>query len=188
MNNKITSKTFKAAVAALAFTTLLFGAETTKAQTHEATSDAWRLGIGVEPGVLLNSSDEEYNHFTLGASARLQYDIKEKFSLMLTSGYTHFFAKDQIVFQGVTYKLKDSGVIPVKVGAKIFIPHRIYFSGEVGAGFETVSHGSTDLILSPGIGYAASSGLDIGARYERYSDGGDSGGLISLRVAYGFKL
>jgi len=56
---------------------------------------------------------------------------------MLTGGYTHYFAKDQIVFQDVIYRPKDQGIIPVKVGAKIFIPHRIYFSGEVGAGFET---------------------------------------------------
>jgi hypothetical protein len=186
MYNPITKKSFKAAAAAFAFTALMLGAKTTKAQTH-GTPNAWRLDFGVEPGVLLTSS-EAYNQFTLGGSARLQYDIKENFSLMLTGGYTHYFAKDQIVFQDVIYKPKDQSIIPVKVGAKIFIPHRIYFSGEVGAGFETGKYGSTDLILSPGIGYAASSGVDIGARYERYSANGGAGGMMSLRIAYGFKL
>ena len=71
---------------------------------------------------------------------------------------------------------------------KYFATSNIYFSGEVGAGFETSYADNTKLILSPGIGYANVKGLDVGLRYENFSGQGDNYGLVGLRIAYGFKL
>jgi len=60
MYNPITKKYFKAAVTAFAISALLLGTKNIQAQTRDA-GNAWRLDFGVEPGVLLTSS-EAYNH------------------------------------------------------------------------------------------------------------------------------
>jgi hypothetical protein len=174
----------KTAIAALAVT--LMGI-TAKAQTTTAAPapgyTPWKLGVGLETG--LTDATESYNKFVLGGTLRLQYDTKGPVAFMLTSGYYNLFAKN--------YSDKDIGVIPVKLGAKVFFAHNWYFSGEAGAGFETredIIDGKKDtkLILSPGIGYASHYGLDLGLRYENLSGQDYSYGIIALRIAYDFKL
>ena len=91
----------------------------------------------------------------------------------------------------------DLGYIPVKAGFKAFIlKDQLYLLGEAGAAFAvTNGYDKTSLLLSPGIGYATDK-IDISLRYEYFSDFPviDNGtvdeglGLLSLRVAYGFKL
>jgi hypothetical protein len=190
---KIT-KTTKLAAAAIAFAGLLFTNTTTKAQSTGHDSQAWRFGIGVEPGLPVGNM-RDYSHFSLGGTARLQKDLNGSVSLMLTSGYTNFFARNYDTPIGKT-DFKDYGLVPVKAGVKAFFAPHAYVSGEVGAGFETSDNAfngydkGTKLILSPGIGYAMSgSGIDIGVRYDNYSGANSPNyGQVALRVAYGFKL
>jgi hypothetical protein len=140
----------------------------------------FKLGIGANVGYVF---DDAYN-LALGADVRLQYDLTQKTSLTLTTGFTNFF-KDEAV--------KDFGFIPVKAGFKGFIwEDRFYVMGEVGAGFAvTNGYDQTTLILAPSLGYATKF-VDLSLRYEHYSDfvGTDGKGLgqIALRLAYGFKL
>jgi len=171
---------------AAAFTAvvILFGSSA-KAQTSTNNSEytPWRLGIGLETG--LTDASTNYSKFVLGGTARLQYDTKGPVAIMLTSGYYNLFAKN--------YAGKDIGIVPVKLGAKIFFAPKWYFSAEGGAGFETKEDIYTDkkdvkLILSPGIGYASHCGMDFGLRYENLSGQDYSYGIIGLRIAYGFKL
>jgi len=171
---------------AAAFTVaVIFFGSSAKAQTMSTTPapSPWRLGIGVETG--LTDATASYNKFELGGTARLQYNTGGPVAIMLTSGYYNLFAKN--------YNGKDIGVVPVKLGAKIFFAPKWYFSGEAGAGFETKEDAYTGkkdvkLILSPGIGYATSEGVDLGLRYENLSGQDYSYGIIGLRIAYGFKL
>jgi len=163
----------------------LFFGPGAKAQTNTATPapSPWRLGIGLETG--LTDATSSYNKFELGGTARLQYNTGGPIAIMLTSGYYNLFSKN--------YSGKDIGVVPVKIGAKIFFAPKWYFSAEGGAGFETKEDIVTDkkdvkLILSPGIGYATSAGIDLGLRYENLSGQDYSYGIIGLRIAYGFKL
>lgn len=190
---KIT-KTTKLAAAAIAFAGLLFTNTTTKAQSTGHDSQAWRFGIGVEPGLPVGNM-RDFSHFALGGTARLQKDLNGSVSLMLTSGYTNYFARNYDTPVGKT-DFKDYGIVPVKAGVKAFFAPHAYVSGEVGAGFETNDNAyngydkGTKLILSPGIGYAMSgSGIDIGVRYDNYSGANSPNyGQVALRVAYGFKL
>lgn len=164
----------------------IFLGSNVKAQTTSNAGDAWRLGIGVEAGVPTGNRSD-FSKFELGGTARLQYDTKSNLSFMLTSGYYNMFAKDQKIGT-TTYKYDSAGLVPVKAGIKAFATSKIYFSGEVGAGFETNYAKNTKLIVSPGIGYANAGGLDIGVRYENFSGQNDNYGLVGLRLAYGFKL
>jgi len=177
-------KSTKLITAAFAAVIIFFGSNA-KAQTTVNNSDPspWKLGVGLETG--LTDASTNYAKFELGGTARLQYDTKGPFAIMLTSGYYNLYAKN--------YNGKDIGVIPVKLGAKIFFAPKWYFSSEAGAGLETREDAYTGkkdvkLILSPGIGYASHCGLDLGLRYENLSGQDYSYGIIGLRIAYGFKL
>ncbi len=175
------------AIAALA----IFFTTNVKAQTVDKS--AWRLGIGVEGGIPTGDIHTT-SGFELGGSLRLQYGVDKNVAVMLTSGYDNFFGKNYTLpvvvgttVTTTTVKAPNFGLIPVKAGAKIFFNSPIYASGEVGAGFETVSGGSTRLILAPGLGWANHS-WDVGLRYENFSGGGVNYGLVGLRLAYGFSL
>jgi len=150
-------------------------------ESAENYDQGFRLGFGLNGGLVF----EDPYDFSLGADARLQYDLSKRTSVTLTTGFTNLFIGDDI---------KDLGFIPVKAGFKGFIwEDQFYLLGEVGAGFAvTNDYDETTLILSPGIGYA-NKYVDLSLRYEYYGDfvniDGDKGvGQIALRLAYGFRL
>ena len=158
------------------------------AQAQNTTTDGaqnydqgFRLGFGLNAGYVF----EDPYDFSLGADARLQYDLSERTSLTLTTGFTNLFIGDDI---------EDLGFIPVKAGFKGFIwEDQFYLLGEIGAGFAvTNDYDETTLILAPGVGYATKY-IDLSLRYEYYNDfrnaNNDKGvGQLALRLAYGFKL
>lgn len=175
-------------IASIAAAAAIFFAGNVKAQT--VTPNALRFGIGVE-GLLPTGNLHDISNVGLGGTARLQYGVNSSVALMLTSGYYNFFGKD---IPGTDSKYPSFGMVPVKVGAKAFISDGFYFSGEVGAGFETKDfYANTDgskntkLILSPGLGWANKS-WDVGVRYENYSGQSNNYGTVGLRIAYGFGL
>ena len=165
---------------------LFFSASSGFAQETTSTNydQGFRLGIGVNVGYPLQ---DPYD-FNLGADARLQYDLSKRYSITLTTGFSNMF---------VSGDDNDLGYIPVKAGFKAFVlKDQLYLLGEAGAAFAvTNSYDKTSLLLSPGIGFATDK-IDISLRYEHFSDfeyiknnNLEKGlGLVSLRVAYGFKL
>ena len=141
----------------------------------------FRLGFGINGGLVF----EDPYDFSLGADARLQYDLSKRTSVTLTTGFTNLFIGDDI---------DDLGFIPVKAGFKAFVwEDRFYVMGEVGGAFAvTNDYHENSLILAPGIGYA-NEFFDASVRYEYYNDfptanGNDGVGQIALRFAYGFRL
>jgi len=181
---KNSTKWIASAFAAVA---ILFASSQVNAQTKSSNpGDIWRLGIGVEGGIPTGNLNS-FSNFALGGTARLQYDTPSNLSFMLTSGYYNVFGKEYTVGT-TTYKPDAQGIVPLKAGIKVFAGDNIYFSGELGAGFETNYAKNTKFIASPGVGYANAGGLDIGVRYENFSGQGDNYGLVALRLAYGFKL
>lgn len=163
----------------------LFSSNVVKAQTTTPAS-AWRFGIGVEAGIPTGDL-KDYSNFALGGTARLQYGINNNTALTFTSGYYNFFAKSYDLPGGGSIKGDDVGMVPLKAGIKAYTGSGFYVGGEVGAGFETNSNGSTKLILSPGVGYSWSN-VDLGVRYENYSGQNFNYGMVAARLAYGFKL
>ena len=154
------------------------------AQEKENYDQGFRLGIGINAGLPTNKPYD----FNLGADARLQYDLSKKYSLTFTTGFSNMF---------VSGKENDLGYIPAKAGFKAFVlKDQLYLMGEVGAAFAvTNNYDKTSLLLSPTIGYATSK-IDISLRYDHFNDflvernGAikEGLGLVSVRLAYGFKL
>ena len=134
----------------------------------------FRLGFGVNAGI----PTEKAFTFALGGDVRLQYDLTQKASLTLTTGYTHLFGDDNV---------SDLGYIPVKAGFKYFVwEDRFYVLGEAGAGFAvTKNYDQTTFIWAPGVGYA-NDVIDVSLRYEGMNDFYTD--QVALRIAYGFKL
>jgi len=182
-NNKIV-KTMKTKMnfKALVLGALLFAGASSFAQKIDGTNNPaidnynqnYRLGVGINAGLPTDS----YFNFALGADVRFQYDLTQKTSLTLTTGFTNLFADDEI---------PDLGFIPVKAGFKAFVwEDRFYVLGELGAGFAvTNNYDQTTFLWSPGIGYA-SKYIDVSVRYEGLNDFGTD--QVALRLAYGFKL
>lgn len=178
---KTTTKFLASAVAAVA---LFF--------TTNASAQAPKLGIGINAGI---PTTDQYN-FTLGADARLQFDVANQLSIPVTVGYTHFFAKD-LNIGGVNFK-QDYAYIPVKAGVKYFFDESgsgLYGLAEIGAAFGVSDEAKTGFLYSPAIGYSWSSGLDLGVKYEGISSAREANPAyeknvshVALRLAYGFKL
>lgn len=151
----------------------------------ENFDQGFRLGFGINSGYAF----QEPYHFSYGADVRIQYDLSERFSITLTSGYTN------ITISG---NENDLAFIPVKAGYKTFVwANKFYAMGEIGAAFGTTdTYRYTSVIVSPSVGYATKF-IDVSIRYENYADfpnvknngsTGDGVGLVSLRLAYGFQL
>lgn len=164
--------------------TLLLISTFSIAQEKENYDQGFRLGVGINAGLPTNKPYD----FNLGADARLQYDLSKKYSLTFTTGFSNMF---------VSGKDNDLGYIPAKAGFKAFVlKDQLYLMGEVGAAFAvTNDYNKTSLLLSPTIGYATSK-IDISLRYDHFNDfpvekNGtikEGLGLVSVRLAYGFKL
>lgn len=178
MKNLAIKKTFIGTLTMLLFSIF------TIAQEQEKYDQGFRLGIGINAGIPTN---DPYD-FNLGADARLQYDLSKKYSLTFTTGFSNMF---------VSGDDNDLGYIPAKAGFKAFVlKDQLYLMGEVGAAFAvTNGYDKTSLMLSPTIGYATDK-IDISLRYDHFNDFPveknntikEGLGLISLRIAYGFKL
>ena len=167
--------------------TFLFFCTTNSFSQEVSTTNydqGFRLGIGVNVGYPFQ---DPYD-FNLGADARLQYDLSKRYSVTLTTGFSNLF---------ISGKDNDLGYIPLKAGFKAFVlKDKLYLMAEAGAAFAvTNGYNKTSLLITPGIGYATDK-IDISLRYDYFSDfpvveNGtvDEGlGLLSLRIAYGFKL
>ncbi len=175
------------AIAAIA-TASLFGNKA-KAQSL-APPNKWRFGIGIE-GAIPTGNLTNYSNGVLGGTLRLQYGLTKHTMLMLTSGFYNAFGKN-IPYTNNADKYQSLGLVPVKLGAKLYLGTKIYVSGEAGAAFETKANylnNSKDvkLDLSPGLGYSMKH-IDIGARYESISGKDNNYGIAALRIAYGFGL
>lgn len=149
------------------------------AQTAD-DSQAWRLGVSVNPGV---ATKDPYG-FVIGGDIRLQKDFVGPLSWTLGTGFTHFGLKDDFKdLPGV----ESYNVIPVKTGIKAYVSPHFYVGGEVGAGFATSGGAGTSFVWSPSIGYSFNNGLDLGVKYEDYTKYSNTK-QVALRVAYGFNL
>ena len=143
------------------------------------------LGIGITAGAPTNNSQS----VVLAADLRLQINVSKRFSIPLTGGYTRMYAAD-----GQTGKYAiDHDYIPVKAGVKYFFSSRgtaWYALMEAGAALATGDYpdSETRFLISPAFGYSFGSGLDLGVKYEGFSEDNQNRGFFGVRLAYGFKL
>lgn len=185
-------KNYTKFLAASAVALSLFASLNAKAQMP-------KLGVGLGAGV---PTTDDYYKIALGADLRLQFNVSKQLSIPFTVGYTNFVGKDRDMAlvdlpAGVPYddKIPNYDFIPVKGGLKYFFDKSgsgMYGLAEVGAAFGLTRYSQVGFLYSPALGYAWSSGLDLGLKYEAISGAmkvnKDNIGQVAFRVAYGFKL
>jgi len=168
----------------------ILGFSTTNAQTKDVAMTGSKIGIGAEFAFPTGDFGKAYD-FGYGGSLQFQTPIANKLNFTATGGYLNFQGKENIVVNGVTGTLPDYGVIPLKVGARYFIAENFYAGGELGAAIGTGSGSETAFVYTPHIGVefpvADKSTIDLGARYEAWSNNGTSR-FVGLRLAYNFGL
>lgn len=180
MNFTITNKMNKSSkfLATAAAAVALFCSINVNAQSSP------KFGIGLNVGAPTSNQ----RTLAIGGDLRYQFDIDKQLSIPLTTGYTRLFGAE-IGNTGVDYP--DHGYIPVKAGLKYFFNETgagLYALAEAGAAFSVGTYEGTDFVYSPALGYAWSSGFDLGAKYEGFNNQGFNTGYFGLRLAYGFKL
>ena len=138
------------------------------------------IGIGLSLGIPTNY----IFNLAMEGDIRLQKDFSAYVSGLLNIGYTNFLRSDNTVilneFRG------DIGFLPVKAGAKVFPLEKLYISGEAGMAFATHKNQSSSFVYAPGVGYQFNSGLDLGLRYESFTQ--SKVAKVALKIAYGFNL
>jgi hypothetical protein len=168
----------------------ILGFSNVNAQTKDVAMTGSKLGIGAEFAFPTGSFGDAYD-FGYGGSLQFQTPIANKLNFIATGGYLNFKGKDIADIAGVTYKVEDRGFVPLKIGARYFIAENFYAGGELGAAIGTKSGSGTAFVYTPHIGVefpvADKSTIDLGARYEAWSNNGTSR-FVGLRLAYNFGL
>lgn len=164
---------------------LLAGLLTEKVKAQTIIPDKLQGSIGVEVSNPTGNA-RIGSHFSLGGTARLQYGLSNSIAITATSGAYHFFMIDM---PGTNKPYNSYGVIPIKAGIKAFFIPNMYIGAEAGFAIEATDSGfgPERVLLSPALGYATPN-WDFAVHYENFSGGGDHYGLVSLRLAYAFKL
>ena len=143
---------------------------------------AFKVGVGVAGGVFAKSSQFKNSY---GADLRLQWDLMKNVAVTASGGYTKLLGRNNSL---------DVDFIPAIGGVKVFAIERFYLQGNVGAGFAIQKGAKTNFIYGGGVGYEWKNGLELGAKYEGYTN--DSGSATyfpkteqyKLRLGYNFKL
>jgi opacity protein-like surface antigen len=165
----------------------LFAFSSVKAQKDVAMTGP-KLGIGAEFAFPMGDFGDVYN-LGYGGSLLYQHPVAANLNLTGSAGYINFQTKD---IPGIGKV--NSGVVPLKVGARYFVAENFFIGGEVGAAISTESGGSTKFAYSPGIGIefpvSDKGAIELSGRYEGWSKGDDlvAPSFIGLRLAYNFGL
>ncbi|MCJ8208775.1 outer membrane beta-barrel protein [Mucilaginibacter sp. RS28] len=152
-----------------------------------------RLSVGAEFGLPVGNASGYYS-VGLGGSLKVDIPIAPKFFFTGSAGYTSYLVKNSVKETLKSWGITNNSstpVVPLKVGGKYFISPLFYGEAQVGAAIETDSGGSTSFAWSPGVGFllpAGNGGVDLGIRYEGWSQHHSTFGQFGIRVAYSFNL
>lgn len=163
----------------------LFAFTSVNAQTRTP-----KLSLGAEFAFPMGDFGDATD-FGFGGSLQYQHPVAESLSITGSAGYTSFKFKEETV-GGVTFGGGSFGTIPVKAGARYYFGENFFAAGELGAAISTEKGGSTGFIYAPGVGVdfpvSDTGSIELGARYEGWSQKGGTSGFIGLRLAYNFGI
>lgn len=138
-----------------------------------------KIAVGLELGLSPNLS----NGLT---GTILQYEYLIGDSLRLTGSTGYVFSSGLGLGGGSTES------IPLKIGVKRLINSTFYATAEAGMIFHFKTSNNRSLAFSPGIGLylpvGNKSSIDLGLRYEGWTNRHESSSFFGLRLAYAFGL
>jgi len=128
-----------------------------------------------------------------GGSVQGEFSVAKSLNLTASAGYLTFDYKNSLknLFDQAGLKMEKMGAIPVKAGAKYYFGKIFYGSAELGASFSTGETSATAFAYASSLGInlplAHKNALDLGVRYETWSNEGTSS-FIGIRAAFAFGL
>jgi hypothetical protein len=174
-----------------------------RAQTQTSTPSATtspKLGVGLDVGLPLGVGGlNNFYSIGFGGAGKLELPVSSSFNFTFTTGYMTYYTKDEVYAARQAYSMlfnrkisKNDGFIPVKAGGKYYLVPNFYAEAEVGVNFGVNNNSGNSFIYAPGFGlsYPVADGrdLDVGVRYEGWSQSGGNNGQIALRLAYKFGI
>ncbi len=159
----------------------------TTSTTPSSPADHAQFSFGLEGGVTLNHVRGNSTAIW-GASVKYELPIATKTLFTISAGYTYLpytsFEKGFLKAEG--NNSTGASFVPVKVGIKYYVSHGFFVEGQAGVAFAIKGPNyKTSFAWSPGVGYTFGNGIEVGARFESWSN---SGALnqANLRLAYRF--
>ena len=140
-----------------------------------------KFSIGAETGLPVGQASDGYS-VVLGGSLKYELPVSGRAFFTLSAGYNAFLLKDE--FKGYDIP-STAGFIPLKAGIKYYSDGGFFLEAQAGIVWSTESGGGHAFAWSPGIGYTFKNGMEIGARYEGWTNDGTVG-QMGLRLAYRF--
>lgn len=191
----------------------------------ESKKDGNAFSIGVDGGLPIGDFNKS-NNFGIGGSAKAVFSIFEGGAVTLSAGYITFSGKGSTTLTGYdtagmpTYgKGASFNTIPIKAGIRFNIAEGFYGEPQLGVTIANTKVISIDqnfnitnnsqsksyFTYAAGVGYVVNNMVDIGVRYEGFSQkvpsysldqngnlttstSNKTTGFIGVRIAYNFSL
>jgi len=137
------------------------------------------FGAGVNVGIPVGDAGD-ISSFTIGGEIHGEYKFSEKFSGIVTSGYTHFIGKDL----GGGIKL-NYGAVPLLAGVRVYPTEKFFIGGQLGYGFFTGDASGGGFCYKPQVGYDAGT-VQVALNYNGITKNGSTIGWIALSGIFKF--
>lgn len=155
----------------------------------QETTNRWRLGASLNPGLLTNT----FSHFVIGSDISLEKHLSGKLEAVVSAGITHYadhyynYSLNVSNTGALDVKITatDRNVVPVQAGLKLYPAGHFYIGGKAGAGFGL--NGTTSFVYTPSLGFSLDNGVDLGVKYDNYNSR-EIRDVLSLKLGYRFKL
>lgn len=147
----------------------------------QSSTGSGKFSIGAE-GTLPTGDAADLFSYGIGGSLKYDHPLSKNVFVTLSAGYESLQVKSGFKRSGIK---SSFGFIPVKAGIKGYVTDGFFLEGQAGTVFSTEEGGNNLFVYSPGLGYSFKGGLEVGVRYEAWSNGGTMG-QAGMRLAYRF--
>jgi hypothetical protein len=131
-----------------------------------------KLGVSINPGLSLGNAGSE---FVLGGEISLYKNLTPYLEGMFSAGYTQFF---------YGHDTQKGKLIPIKAGIRYFLIPKFYIGAQAGVAISTTDGGAY-FIYSPTVGWKMNNKVDLGLKYDHYSN---EPSVLGLNLTYKFGL
>lgn len=146
--------------------------------------DGFQFGAGIRLALPVGGFSDTHS-FGIGGELQGEYGFNEKFSGVITSGYTHFFGKSISVL-GTSLKFGSVGLIPIIAGARVYPSKNLFIGAQAGIGIFTANSSSEAAFdWQPQVGFN-SEHFQVALNYNGLSKDGTTVSQIGLTGVFKF--
>jgi len=161
-----------------------FGAAAQETKKEKGGTQGTDLSIGVEAGVPTRDFADGWK-LGLGGSAKVAFNVVNNGYITVNAGYISFAGKGT----GIT-SLPSLNLIPLKAGFRYNFGG-FYVEPQLGwtiAKLKGSDNSEASFTWAPNVGVMIHKVIDLSARYESFSNDGNTTAHVGFRLAYNFNL